>query len=122
MSDDREYTSNTLTLRVVDRADAIEVSWLGRSSDRDPGKFLDPILTPLLAAVAGGKAIVMDFCKLAYMNSSTVAPLIRLLDTAKRGTQRITILYDKSAKWQELSFVALKAFTTKDGRIRVVPA
>jgi hypothetical protein len=119
----QEHTLNTLTLQ-VDEGDDISVLWIGKSSDRDPGQFVTPILTSILERAANGtKRILLDFRQLAYMNSSTITPIIRLLDEAKRGTtHRITIIYDKSAKWQDLSFSALKAFATKDDRIRIQSA
>jgi hypothetical protein len=114
MDNEQEYISNALALKVMDRADAIDVLWIGKSNERDPGKFILPILTSLLAQAAGARPIRMDFRQLTYMNSSTITPIIRVLDEAKRGSHRVSITYDKSAKWQELSFSALKAFATKD--------
>ena len=61
----------------------------------------------------------MDFRKLEYMNSSTITPIIKVLDRAKRGKNHITVIYDKTLKWQELSFSAMEIFQTKDKRIEI---
>ena len=121
MSSREEFNCNALTLVVVEDDDTINVQWTGKSSDRDPGKFITPIFTGILARAGNGtKLIVVDFQSLAYLNSSTITPIIRLLDEAKRGSHRITIHYQKSLKWQDLSFSALHIFKTKDGRIQIV--
>jgi len=61
----------------------------------------------------------MNFLKLEYMNSSTITPIIRMLESTKKSTENISILYDKSKKWQDLCFTALKIFETKDSRIKI---
>lgn len=61
----------------------------------------------------------MDFRELEFMNSSTVTPVAKMLEHGKKGTVSITVFYNHSKKWQELSFSALKIFETKDGRISV---
>jgi hypothetical protein len=48
-----------------------------------------------------------------------VAPLVKILDRAKRSDNRVTILYHKNLNWQELSFSALIVFQTKDQRIQI---
>lgn len=121
MSSREEFTCNALTLVVLEDDDTINVQWIGKSSDRDPGKFITPIFSAILGRAGNGsKLIVVDFRALTYLNSSTITPIIRLLDEAKRGSHRITIHYQKALKWQDLSFSALHIFKTKDGRIQIM--
>ena len=116
-----EFTCNALTLEVVEEEDSINVQWLGKSSDRDPGKFITPILSNMLERGGNGaKRIVLDFRKLQYLNSSTITPIIRCFDEARRGSHRITVMYQKATKWQDLSFSALQIFKTKDERIQIM--
>lgn len=117
----KTYTSGALTLEVTDGADAIRVRWRGKSTARDPGTFLLPLLSDVLqASTDQRKALVMDFQDAEYFNSSTISPLIRILETARRGSNPVTVLYDKQRKWQELSFTALEVFHTGDGRIEIL--
>ncbi len=96
------------------------VTLFGRSTAREPGSFLGPILTNVFKqAIAAGKALVLDFRKLEYMNSSTITPVIRLLHEAKKGTGKVTITYDGKSRWQDLSFSALTIFATEDKRIEI---
>lgn len=114
------YKSNLLTIEVEDLENSIIIRWIGKSADRTPGVFINPILNEaLLKSSNENKEIIMNFQNLEFMNSSTVAPIVKILDRAKRGTNRISIEYRKSLNWQELSFSALVVFQTKDDRIQI---
>jgi hypothetical protein len=65
------------------------------------------------------KRITMDFQGLSYLNSSTITPIIKILERAKKGMTKITIIYRKSLKWQELNFTALEVFRTEDNRLEI---
>ena len=115
-----QFVSNLLEITVEEQSGSIDVNWIGKSIDRDPGKFITPILANVLdRSIIGNKKITLDFRKLAYLNSSTITPVIKVLERAKRGNIRVTILYDKALKWQELNFSALEIFTPEDKRVKV---
>jgi len=114
------FTNNFLTIQVVEHKDTIDVRWEGKSVDREPSKFISPILVKVLEMASElNKRIIMDFQSMAYMNSSTITPIIKILERAKKGMTKITIFYQKSLKWQELNFSALKIFKTKDNRLEI---
>jgi hypothetical protein len=114
------FTNNFLTIQVVEHKDTIDVRWEGKSVDREPSKFISPILVKVLEMASDlNKRIIMDFQNMAYMNSSTITPIIKILERAKKGMTKITIFYQKSLKWQELNFSALKIFRTKDNRLEI---
>ena len=114
------FTNKFLTIQVVEHENSIDVSWKGKSVDREPSKFISPILVKVLE-MAGDlkKRIIMDFQSMSYMNSSTITPIIKILERAKSGMTKITIFYQKSLKWQELNFSALEIFKTKDNRLEI---
>ncbi len=114
------FQQGELKLDVKDGPGGPVVTWLGRSTARDPGNFIGPLLTRLYkAAVDSGKALVLDFRKLDYMNSSTITPVIRLLHEAKKSGGKVTITYTAASRWQDLSFSALTIFATEDKRIEI---
>ena len=116
----KKYTHNFLTIKVVEHEASIDVKWEGKSTDREPSKFISPILVKVLEMASElNKRIIMDFQSLSYMNSSTITPIIKILDRAKKGMTKITIFYQKSMKWQELNFSALEIFRTKDNRLEI---
>jgi hypothetical protein len=114
------YSNQELKLEVLHQDDAVRIAWKGRSTARDPVVFIGPVLADVLARSADGqKQIVLDFQGLEYMNSSTITPVIRILHEAKKGRARVLVLYQRAAKWQELSFSALMMFETPDKRIEI---
>jgi hypothetical protein len=114
------YTNKFLKIEIIESEKSIDVKWEGKSIDREPSKFLSPILVEVLGMANGrNKRIIMDFQNLSYMNSSTITPIIKILDRAKKGVIKITILYQKALKWQELNFSALEIFRTKDQRLEI---
>ena len=114
------YTNDQLRLEVSTDQESISVRFHGKSMLRDPNDFLMPILLSTLSdATAGKKRILLDFRSLAYMNSSTLTPVIKLLEQARIGESMLTVLYRKSLKWQDISFSALVIFRTPDGRIDI---
>jgi hypothetical protein len=112
------FTNGLLNIAVTEKTDSIDVHWTGKSTARKPAQFLTPILVDILRKSSdSNKRINFDFCGLGYMNSSTITPLIKVLERAKRGTLRVTVLYNRALKWQDLSFSALEVFQTKDERV-----
>ena len=114
------FSAESLSIEVFETDSAIEVKWLGKSIDRHPSKFISPILVKVLnMASTMNKRVIMDFRSLSYMNSSTITPIIKILERAKKGMNRITILYKNSLKWQELNFSTLEIFGTNDDRLEI---
>ena len=114
------FTNGPLTLEVDDTAAAVEVRWLGKSTAREPGQFLVPVLTQALErSQTSRRRLDLDFRKTEYLNSSSITPIIRLLEAAKRETGQVRVIYNKSLKWQVLSFTALQIFQTDDHRIEI---
>ena len=115
------FTSHALTLTISEEPAAVLVTWMGRSTAREPAEFLIPILMKALDRAAELKQpLTLDFRKIEYFNSSTITPVVRMLEEAKRRGAQLTIHYDKKLRWQELSFSALQVFHTGDQRIKVL--
>lgn len=114
--DDRD-----LHVRVTESDGQIVISFSGISDARDPGRVLEPLLATAVAkAELTRKELVLDFRPLSRMNSSTVPPILRVLHHARRvSSLRVTVLYARLQRWQTISFSALKAFESGDGRVAV---
>jgi hypothetical protein len=116
----QSYTKDQLKIDVEKGEEAFSVQFHGKSMLRDPNEFVMPILLKTLAeAMEQKKRVVMDFSELTYMNSSTLTPVIKVLERARVGTGEITIAYRKRLKWQDISFSALTIFQTPDRRIAI---
>jgi anti-anti-sigma regulatory factor len=120
MEEIKTFTNHSLEIKVIEHDDSIKLLWSGKSIDREPSKFITPILLDVIKRSTDvGKRVILDFCKLAYMNSSTITPIIKVLERAKKGKNKITVIYEKSLRWQEVNFSALKIFETTDQRIEI---
>ena len=118
--EEENFVDGPLSLRLFETEDAVCLEWRGQSMAREPGRFLLPILSKALdLGLQKDKRLVIDFQKLEYLNSSTITPVIRILEHARRGHSRVRILYNRALKWQALSFTALELFKTPDARIDV---
>jgi len=116
----KTFTNNLLNLEVQENNSDINIRWTGKSVDREPAKFITPILVDSIRKSSDqNKRITLDFRELAYMNSSTITPIIKMLERAKRGKTRVTVIYLKSLTWQDVIFSALEIFRTKDGRVAI---
>ena len=120
MAKPRKYINGLLIIEVLEEDDHITAIWLGKSVEREPGKILTPILVRLVRECSEkDKRLILDFRSLAYLNSSTITPIIKILERAKRGSTKVTVIYDVTLKWQDLIFSALTIFKTKDDRVQL---
>jgi len=122
LNNTEKFASHFLTLEKIVGDTSITIRFIGKSNERNPSKFISPILSDVLhQSDSGNKEIVLDFKELEYMNSSTITPILKILDKATREKYyRITIAYRQSLKWQDLSFSALKIFELKDNKIKII--
>ena len=66
MGETKTFTNNSLELKVTENEDSINLTWFGKSIDREPGKFINPILLDLIKqSTDTGKRVILDFCQLA---------------------------------------------------------
>jgi hypothetical protein len=120
MGEAQTFINNLLILEVRENNNSINIRWAGKSVEREPAKFITPILVDAIRKSSDhDKRVTLDFRKLAYMNSSTITPIIKTLERAKRGKTRVTVIYLKSLKWQDVIFSALEIFRTQDGRVEI---
>ncbi len=118
MKGKKTFSNDDLSLEITETDTTFEIRWLGKSIDREPGKFLNQILSNLLMeGKKNSKRLVLDFHDLSYMNSSTIMTISKFLENGNDGNNDITIKYDIERRWQKLSFNALKIFQTKDDTI-----
>ncbi len=116
----KQYVQGDLTLELRESTGELRLAWRGKSADREPGRFLVPVLSEALERARGrALPLVMDFSALDYMNASTCTPVVKALDESRRLSVPVVLEYSLSRKWQALSFSALRTFETLDGRIKV---
>lgn len=120
MNKSEHHNSNLLNITVSEDQENYNVVWTGKSIDRKPSVFITPILISVLKrSIDHDKRMILDFCGIEYMNSSTITPIIKILERAKRSKVAVTVKYLGDLKWQNLIFSALEIFQTKDKRIEI---
>jgi len=121
MPDVEKFNNNNLEIIIEENPSNLEIFWIGKSTDRMPSNFLNPIFKQIFTrSSTANKKLVMDFTKLEYMNSSTIMSISKFIEQGKNQDYHLTVLYNKKRRWQELSFSALRIFQTKDKRINFV--
>lgn len=102
--------ADELLIEVDERQPGLLVlNWLGRSASRSPGALLHPWFEQLFAGARERSAAVeMRFERLEHFNSSTIAVLIQLINSAQDRRIKMTVRYDAKLRWQTLSFDALR--------------
>jgi hypothetical protein len=114
------WAEGPLAIELVTEGERLRLGFTGRSADREPGRFLMPVLQDVIErARAANAPLVLDFRELEYMNSSTFTPVVKSLGVARAAGIAVVLQYSLARKWQALSFSALRTFETLDGRIQV---
>lgn len=103
-----ELCTGDLTIRVAREGNQVHVRWQGVSDARDPGAAISPYLDRLVGELAGA-VVHIDFSAMEYMNSATVAPILRFIRALDREAARIVVLYDHDKSFQRTTFSAIRA-------------
>ena len=108
--------SGDLTIEVSVSPEGVHsCTWRGKSNERNPPEILRPWFDKLLAsATEKHGTIEMHFERIEHFNSSTITALIRLIQTCRKATIKLVMVYDQTLKWQRLSFDALRVFEKND--------
>ncbi|MDP3231199.1 MAG: hypothetical protein Q8N26_00385 [Myxococcales bacterium] len=104
------FHADLLTIEVDERTPGVlQLNWLGRSTARSPGGVLHPWFEQLFSTARERSCTIdMRFDRLELFNSSTIAVLIQLINSAQDRGIKLTVRYDARLKWQALSFDALR--------------
>lgn len=116
--DDFEYDA----LRIVTRnfADTVTIAWQGVSDMQNAAEVIGPYLSRLLGAMKEGGKCRIDFCRLEYMNSATVSPVVRFVKDLDTAAVQTEIVFSSKVDWQRTSYRAFRAMSLRTHNIDVV--
>lgn len=83
------------------------IAWLGVSDARNPQEFLGPVIQELSEKLQG-VPITVDFSRLEYMNSATVAPMVSMVRALDASGQPVLIRFSKDG-WQRTHLKCMTA-------------
>ena len=101
------YQAEDLTIESLEQNNQLVLRWLGRSETKDPSRTLQPLMEAVISALQSAQSVEFDFRALEYMNSSTVRPILKLLQTASTRAANVHVRYDAGKTWQRMSFLAI---------------
>lgn len=111
MGELQNLSAGDLQIDVANEATRLRLDWKGKSTDRHPGRVLEPFFVSVFDQAAGQKAEVeMHFERLVHFNSSTIGCLIQAIGEAKAKGVKLVLVFDRGLAWQRLSFEALNVF------------
>ena len=117
---DAVFDDGTLTINRSQADGTLTLQLIGKCIIRDANDTLMPIFSDAMAESGhNGQRLVLDFRDVSYMNSSSFAPVFKVLEKARLSEQALTIRYDSQQKWQTVSFSAMTIFKTPDERIQI---
>ncbi|HYD40299.1 MAG TPA: hypothetical protein VEB43_05675 [Anaeromyxobacter sp.] len=117
----RRWHQGALTLEAHTAPGELRVVWSGRSDEREPARFLAPLLAELVETCRSAQArLRLDFTALEFMNSSTFTPIVKAIADSRSAGVAIALEYAQAKRWQALSFSALRTFETRDGSVAVL--
>ena len=116
----KKWVQAGLEISLAQEPTGLRLTWVGKSTAREPRLFLVPILLEAFqSALAAALPLVLDFTALDYMNSATLTSVVKAFEESRRLSVPIVLEYSLSRRWQALSFEAFRTFETPDGRIKV---
>src|SRR5690606_21976470 len=93
------FHSGTLTIAILYQDTTATIAWEGVSDAPDVRSFLSPLMARLSMELVG-KAVTIDFRRLEYMNSATLAPVLAFIKNLDARGISTTLLYDIKVQWQ----------------------
>ena len=108
-----------LWIHVQREASHVAIIWAGTSEAREPALYLLPYLDDLVNELHGS-VVEIDFSAMDFMNSATIAPIVRFLRSLDRHCTKVRVLYDPSRTFQRTTFSAIKALGIVLRKLEVV--
>ncbi len=104
-----DFTEGTFSIRVRASDGVVRLAWSGKSTSRYPDRTLTPYLEEVIAeAHRARQSLEIDLSAVEYVNSSTIAAIIRALGSSKLRRVHVVVKYDTSVASQKRNFDALR--------------
>jgi anti-anti-sigma regulatory factor len=94
------------------------IRWTGSSDAKNPQEFIQPIVDYVVEQMKHG-SVTIDFTGLAFMNSSTVSPIIGMLKSLNANSIATRVEFS-SADWQQTHMRCLKTISRVLEHVTVV--
>ncbi len=106
-TEDVLFSADKLTLRRTLERDQVTISWVGECDFRNPSETLSPTFTNFLNGLEG-RRLVLNFCELSFMNSSSVTPILSFLKGAVAKGVPVQLIYNGKLSWQRTTATSMR--------------
>jgi anti-anti-sigma regulatory factor len=117
MTEVSKFERDGLAFVVTRSKQSAVVAWEGVSDARDPRAFLDSVMQQVVKDLTDFE-VTIDFRRLEYMNSATVAPLIKFIKTLDASSSSVLVVFS-TADWQRTHYQCVKTIARTLKRVRV---
>ncbi len=115
------HTKGLLKLHESCDGETLTLAWEGKSVDKNPGEFLNPLLLKITEE-PGLARVIVDLTELAQMNSSSMPSLIIFMKNLERKGIAAEFYYSADSEWQRIAFQMLANLAKTIPSIRVLTA
>jgi hypothetical protein len=106
-TEDLLFSAEKLMLRRTLERDQVTIYWVGECDFRNPSEVLNPTFTNFLKGL-DGRRLVLNFCELAFMNSSSVSPILSFLKGAVAKGIPVQLIYNGKLSWQRTTATSMR--------------
>ncbi|MFC1669997.1 hypothetical protein ACFL20_06350 [Spirochaetota bacterium] len=107
-----KYRFNELTITIEDNLSEIIMKWNGVSRDKNPATKLVPFFNDFLTTIEN-KKVKIDLTDVMRVNSSTILPIIYLIQSLEEMQCETQFCIDKNSQWQDAAFKAIEVLVLK---------
>ena len=112
-----KFEQDGLVITLSTSKESATITWSGVSDARNPAAFLTPLTKQLLKRVSGLEVMV-DFTKIEYMNSATIAPMINFVKALDAVGKPIVLVYADDGT-QRTYMLCMRAIARSLKQVRV---
>jgi anti-anti-sigma regulatory factor len=112
-----KFENSGLIIAVTRTGTDATIAWTGESDSRNPGEFLNPLITRL-AKEFTGLSVSIDFSGLTYMNSATVAPLIMCIKSCDASASAVLVSFS-DMDWQRTHVQCVRTISRALKKVRI---
>jgi anti-anti-sigma factor len=113
----QRFENGSLNIAVMRTASVTTITWTGESDARNPGDFLNPLISKLAKDLAN-QNVVIDFSELTYMNSATVAPLINSIKSLDATAASVLVRFSDQ-DWQRTHVQCVRTISRALKKVKI---
>ena len=98
----------------------LRLMWRGEMALRDPSVPIAPYLEKCLTSTAANVCVILDFTQVAFMNSSSLLPVIAFVKRVDALHRSCELCYSNAVGWQRVSYNSMKVLCQRLAGVKVV--